>query len=257
MKERPILFSAPMVRALLDGRKTQTRRIFAHKPLAQWPYEFTGELVSTLGYPKSEGFLWAGFRDSLKPDASSVFAKCPYGAVGDRLWVKEAWRTSRGLDHCKPTGLAEGAPLEYLADQWIAPHGMRDKGKVRTPLFMRRWMSRIVLEITAVRVERVQSISKADAVAEGIAPVCHASEQFWENYQFTTKPPNAGEAIAGPNRIVKAFGDPVESYRSLWDSINGKGLAKARTGEKKREAEAARWASNPWVWGIEFRRVAE
>lgn len=143
MKERPILFSAPMVRAILSGQKTQTRRVVKGMAL-EWlqPGMFTPEYVA---HP--ENFL------------------CPYGLPGDRLWVREAWRVHKDADHLPPRDLPQSLTVRYEVD------GMRDSecGKYRPPMFMPRWACRIVLEIVSVRVELLQDISDVDCIAEGCA----------------------------------------------------------------------------------------
>jgi hypothetical protein len=150
-KTRPILFSAPMVRALLDGSKTQTRR--AVKARADWamgkrcilqPHELAGEV--------NQG----------------DYSNCPYGKPGDRLWVREAWRTSKVADELKPSQLVFGGcnPIWHEAQNEV-PFHPSDFGKLRPSIFMPRWASRITLEITGVRVERLQAINEVDAIAEG------------------------------------------------------------------------------------------
>lgn len=189
MKERPILFSAAMVRAILDGTKTQTRRIV------------TDESVITL---HSDG------------SPAKAQPKCKFGQAGDRLWVRETWRTDDGCDALSPSVLDEGTPIKYEVDDdatGIVPFGW---GRIRQSIFMRRWMSRITLEIVSVRVERLQDISEADAMAEGVdgnCPVGHIP-----SYQ---KSPC------------------VYHYAQLWESINGPGS----------------WDANPFVWVVEFKRV--
>jgi hypothetical protein len=201
MKERPILFSAPMVRALLAGTKTQTRRVAK--------FNYAGRL-------EKAGKQW--HRD----DPNAVNA-CPYGQPGDRLWCKETWRTTRGLDHCKPTGLGFGAAIRYEGDQWRPGFGLVDPGKLRPSLFMRRWMSRITLEITEIRVERLQSISEADAEAEGVTPASRDHTAAAVAYIFG----------------AKEFQAHKSAYATLWEQLNGAGS----------------WALNPWVWVVSFKRV--
>jgi hypothetical protein len=185
MKERPILFSGPMVRAILEGRKTQTRRVIKKNPLIE-----------------------AGFTDAfIKHPDNFIAESCPYGQPGDRLWVKEAWWHHR---ECRPPFEHEhGACIRYQ------PFEGYDK---KSPLFMPRWASRLTLEITGVRVERVQDISKADVVAEGI------SER--EGYPLS-------DCAAGWH----------EPYAALWDSLNAK--------------RGFGWDANPWVRVIEFRLIQQ
>jgi len=160
-KERPILFSGDMVRAILDGRKTQTRRVI--KPQPHNPMH-----SSTLGW--CDG-------DPMSGDDVYLLLKCPYGQPGDHLWVRETWGAVSRNEN--PAPLAE-CNIEYHADlpagctdypgQWPAEEarGNDDAPKWRACIHMPRWASRITLEVTDVRVERLQSISYKDAEAEGV-----------------------------------------------------------------------------------------
>ena len=202
MKERPMLFSAPMVRAILDGRKTVTRRLV--KPS---PHKVDG------GVPFADAPAWA------QAEPGSSVMRCPYGVRGTRLWVRETfcdnWYMDRGV-------------IKYRADGEL-DSDMFDAGCTWRPsIHMPRWASRITLEVTGVLVERLQDISEKDAQAEGI----ERTEDFfgcpcWRVYGE----PDGGDVVA-PD-------DPIGSYRSLWESINGPGS----------------WEQNPFVWVINFRRV--
>ncbi len=226
---RPILFSAPMVRALLAGTKTQTRRICKNKIVSNG-YAFN----------KESGHIYCHM-DELPPSADLMQAKhdgftgwwydgweqfCPYGQPGDRLWVRETWAV-RGLAWgMKPSQAAEIASPDawrYAADDTTGwQHGWKPS------IHMPRAASRITLEIAGVRVERLQEISAADAIAEGIGIAPHH--------------PGMYEAVLADNgkgsRIVCAVDDPTEAYRALWNMING----------------SAAWDANPWVWVVEFKR---
>jgi hypothetical protein len=138
MTELPILFSAPMVRAIIDGRKTQTRR--AVKPQPDDDY-----------WPVGTGPTHA--------------RHCPYGQPGDRLWVRETWRAHQSFDLAAPNELPKIDGLHYEAD---GRPRFWDFGRLRSSIHMPRWASRITLEIVSVRVERVQDISEEDARAEGV-----------------------------------------------------------------------------------------
>ena len=161
MKERPILFSAPMVRALLAGTKTQTRRIV-----------------------KARDLEWMDVHQGLRePDNAE---RCPYGQPGgDRLYVRETWAAPHAYDHLPPRLIPQDARIHYAATE--------DRGGLlwRPSIHMPRWASRITLEVTGVRVERLQDISEADAIAEGVYtdPACPA----------------------------------YDAYAQLWDEINGLG----------------------------------
>lgn len=208
MTDRPILFSAPMVRALLDGRKTQTRRALYSVRDAKG----TGELPSSRYFPDYPP-------PNLGLNQIATLGTAHLIAPGDRLWVKETWRTASAADGFKPTELNTDCRIDYLA----TPDGLTH-GKTRVSLFMRRWMSRITLTVTDVRIERLQDCSEADAIAEGIehCPDKGLPPSYWRDY------------LVSETRIW--FGDPVQSYRSLWNSINGAGA----------------WEANPWVVAISF-----
>lgn len=214
--ERPILFSAPMVRALLDGAKTQTRRIM--KP--QLAYGPVAGLFNSWYLPRGDG------GGVLYPNGKEkILSTCPYGQPGDRLWVREAhsifpthgqhradgerWGPWGGL----PTALSpDGKQIAYFREGF----DRCDPGRWRPSIHMPRWASRITLEITSVRVERLQGISASDAIAEGV----------------NVHPDHHGKPCAS------IYG-PMQAYRDLWERINGPNS----------------WDENPWVWVIEFRRL--
>ena len=217
MKERPILFSGTMVKAIFDGRKTQTRRVMRLQPTSPATiFDVAGGLPVWAIWPSEE------LDDAGHPKDHGI--KCPYGRPGDRLWVREAWRITTKDNH--PT-------LGYRFGEQCVPgyHGTRMVGGLmlswaelkrcddcwRPSIHMPRWASRITLEITAVRVERLQAISEDDARAEGCT----------------------GNCPVGNIRAHKA-GPFSYEYAQLWDKINGDGS----------------WAANPWVWVVEFRKVA-
>lgn len=194
MKSRPILFSAPMVRALLDGRKTQTRR--AVKP-SGWQFEPTS---GSLAYNWLDDMtpIWL-----FKPQDRSRFkwVPCPYGRTGDELWVRETF----GEFVRRP-----GVPV-YRADD---PLALGSSNSWRPSIHMPRKYSRITLRITDVRVEPLQAISETDAIAEGIEPVGEA----WRSYEIIHEGPHKGKPnphSAVPNRAART------SYRELWEAING------------------------------------
>lgn len=207
MKERPILFSGPMVREILEGRKTQTRRVIRNvpygdhfgKPLIDWPLS---------GIYEEVGKFWLETQTDVD-DSSRTEIKCPYGQPGDRLWVRETWRQGESSFGKIP------ANCYYRADEYA-----QDGEGWRPSIFMPRWASRIALEITKVRVERVQDIQRTDAIAEGIDP--------WPEMKND-----------GDGQPVQT--DSVKEFRRLWDSINAK--------------RGFGWDKNPWVWVVEFKRV--
>ena len=237
MKERPIIMTGHSVRAILDGRKTQTRRIV----------KVDGATIDE----RDDGSPWPYWSDG---DDGSPWAPCPYGAPGDRLWVRE-------------THALEGQRVAYDADGWCGaicddggggklriPHGRivdaRTSergpwpeggarsfgiagygGRWRPSIHMPRWASRLLLEITKVRVQPLQDITEADAQAEGVKPFGeafpHVSPCRW--------------IVCGDRSDFQAGGSPYRAaFACLWDEING---------------DRATWASNPWVWAITFQRI--
>lgn len=224
--ERPILFSGEMVRAILAGRKTQTRRVVKPQPAEvhhcqdrdSYPFEMTyeeqdGKTVAVVKYTMGE--IEAHF--------------CPYGQPGDRLWVREKHSKLLSAGAEQYTVFPEdvgGGQKWSNGDFYPAPAkgyfpGAFDHIKWRPSIFMPRWASRITLEITGVRVERVQDISEEDAKAEGCEIYC---AYFGKCY--------SGRCASHHYR---------KGYRVLWDSINAK--------------RGFPWSKNPWVWLIEFKKL--
>lgn len=208
MPDRPIIFSGPMVRAILDGRKTQTRRIIK---VAAGSYIENIENVR----------LWATTDGCAYGDA-----KLPY-AIGDTLWVREAWRTCASYDDLRPSQMGGEEPVKYLTDGWEDWHGWpRDHpidGRYRQRQFMPRWASRLTLTITDVRAQWVQTITPEDAVAEGLKHWRDgAGEDWWE-----------AEGVHDATS-----GDPVYAFSRLWDSLNAK--------------RGFGWDADPWVAAYTF-----
>lgn len=184
MRERTILFNAPMVRAILAGTKTQTRRIISGHPGGDWVHDGFGRITSKHPRQGRFGLFVRRGLDTDFPECDIV--PCPYGQPGDRLWVRETFQ--RFTDDGAILYKADPADLEAMNDL------KRDEcleARWRPAIHMPRWASRITLEITAVRVERLQDISEADAIAEGVV---------WEQGQTAT-----------------------HVYESLWTDINGPG----------------------------------
>jgi hypothetical protein len=224
MKERPILFNGPMVRALLDGSKTQTRRIVKGQT-PEWAHVTDEEYADG-----QEFFMVCGTKqpDGLRPILDGV--TCPFGQFGDRLWVREGWKAHTTFDHLSPCHIPE-SHVWYLADD-----GYKAESRGRASMHMPRWASRILLEVVSVRVERLQDISEVDALAEGISSL---RTREWDQEHFPTWRKAFDEAcVRGEKPPVGPL--PSESYRALWESINGAGS----------------WDANPWVWVVEFKRVA-
>lgn len=222
MKEKPILFSSPMVKAILDGRKTVTRRVVKPQPHGRWNH-LHGLTFCTGEHERAQGC------------SGDITLTCHYGQPGDRLWVRETCRAHELTDaeaENDTYGVIERLGLEtppygldgvvYTADNafreirntiaageaWAVLHGYGKKRGATVPaIHMPRWASRITLEITGVRVERLLDISPLDAMAEGIT---HST-----------------------------LNDPRIEFQRFWQSING----------------PESWQSNPWVWVVEFKRV--
>lgn len=201
-KARPILFSAPMVRALLDGRKTQTRRIVKPQPNGT-------ESVSPCHWVETG---WSTSRGSSGCLCRPV--RCPYGQPGDLLWVRETFCSD---DDTPTIYKADGDEELYIKNHDLLCTNLPWKPSIHMP----RWTSRLTLEITGVRVERLQDITEEDAKAEGIV-FCERDSDGAEWYslpEWKWQSPAAARA-----------------YRTLWESINGSGS----------------WDANPWVWVLEF-----
>ncbi len=163
MKERPILFSGPMVRAILDGRKTQTRRVVK----GFTPPECRGRHECRI-----EGGFGKWYLDGQLATHSGEWLQMRYGQPGDRLWVRETWCVWKEFDNLAPSKLWPGDEVSQLAVDYAANPARvwcnADAGKWRPSIHMPRWASRITLEVTGVRVERLQDISDSDAKAEGV-----------------------------------------------------------------------------------------
>lgn len=159
MADKPIIFSAAMVQALLAGRKSQTRRLLKPQPIANgfWRDKPRPE---PCGWGQEQ---WDKIYSGEFPDGFRCAQSLPYD-TGDRLWVREAWRVGLAYDDMKPSALMGDEIVDYLATTTTASWSM---GRKRSPIHMPRWASRLTLTVTDVRVERLQDISEADAIAEG------------------------------------------------------------------------------------------
>jgi len=241
MKERPILFSGPMVRAILEGRKTMTRRVVNTGRFKQDDWDIS---------PTSDGYrIFRGSKDDIvfntacgRPARSmqDKIIRCPYGQPGDRLWVREKFRRWLSPDHA-------GWIICYAADGKVVYSDVQpeddmdffDEPKNWKPsIFMPRWSSRLLLEVTAVRVERVQDISEADARAEGLSEITKDGRLF--KYGIPDRDGLPGTDNDGwPWSEWTA--DPRQAFRKLWNSINAE--------------RGYGWDANPWVWVVEFKSL--
>jgi len=195
MKQRPLLYKASMVNATIDGHKTQTRRIVKLPQKARWGTDYDGQVIFDDG---------STFGCEMTVDEM----RCPYGAVADHLWVRET--TIEEF-------MGSTSFTKYVADGHIIYGEWSYSKTTRPSIFMPRELSRILLEITGVRVERLHEITEEDALAEGITKT-DLGFSYCENSYYTSA---------------------KEAYESLWKSING----------------VKSWVDNPWVWVITFKVV--
>ncbi|ECZ9315131.1 hypothetical protein AB7T25_003467 [Salmonella enterica] len=210
MKERGMIFNAEMVNAILSGRKTQTRR-----PIKWKQTRFT-EIAE-----RDDGSLWPWAEDCER--GGDIWFACPFGEVGDRIWVRETWQVIHDhideSSHVEYRTYAPSIPKEKdrywhtVYAEHFGDESREDRGfPWRPAIHMPRWASRITLEITDVRVERLRGLSEEDAKSEGIIP-------------------SAGGVLPGWEYRI--------NFRDLWMDIYG----------------TDNWEANPWVWVIEFKRV--
>lgn len=232
--EKPILFSAPMARAILDGRKTMTRRVL--KPQPSMPF-------NAIFYYPGEGWFTG---DGLDGARNAPRLRVPY-AVGDTLWVRErflpdapetgAGWDDEGLSFVEWDGCGrrlDGVPKIYRKPEYCIfaadpKWSSATDWKWRPSIHMPRWASRLTLRVTAVKVERLQDISEADARAEGCGDAAHP-----DMAALFSEAPGAYAAHMATGGI-----DPVTLFEILWESINGPGS----------------WDANPWVASYSFERV--
>jgi hypothetical protein len=212
MKERPILMTGPLVCATLDDRKTKTRRVIKPQPPRQ-----------LFGIDQNDFNTWVlASRDNPDEPDWSFSIHCPYGRVGDRLWVRETWahvpatayRASTGVPQTRDPTDPDHAAIYRAGWDRSAP-GTRWRPSIHMP----RWASRLTLEITDIQVERVQQITPRDVVAEGL----YHEPGAW-----------------GPD---EAYDHLIKAFAHLWDAINAKrGYA---------------WEMNPWVWVVSYKRAPQ
>lgn len=273
MSEKPILFSAPMVKAILAGTKTVTRRLVKaeHCPVSVEPYdtpnvtmiqadgtplrqwlrfsEKTSALIEWVRpgshtKPTPRRLRWSAGRqarheDGQKWTADEASGLCPYGTPGDSLWVREAWTAwfrddVAGQLDWKLTAKADRTEKNCTGIAYRATTGDDlSIGRWVTPLFMPRWASRITLDVVSVRVERLHDITPEDADREGVA-------HWWDSltHEESKSIGNLWTDIAIAHGWEKTAPDYRGLFGALWSKING------------RES----WTSNPWVWRVEFAR---
>ena len=244
--DKPILFSAEMIRALLDGRKTQTRRVVKPQPPIQPPENchpkhekkhsapyldaYCGE-HKTQSNPRGMSADWCWWQVDNRQCLPTF--RCPYGQPGDLLWVRETWCQQFGSLTLKPLeprcAFYRATEKQHIVKSDDDCHvSLNADGTEASPwipsIFMPRWASRLTLTLTEVRVQRLQEISEDDAISEGIERVGGPTScSPWKDYSREQR--------------FKFFSAPSASYRTLWDSIN---------------AKRAPWESNPWVWALTF-----
>ncbi|HDZ9806810.1 TPA: hypothetical protein RU387_002544 [Klebsiella pneumoniae] len=210
MTERGMIFNGEMVRAILDGRKTQTRRPIKWK---QTRFTEIGE--------REDGSKWPWSEDA--EHACDFWHPCPFGAVGDRIWVRETFCTVDDTQYGGGKWVDYRATPKFEASHpagWDCAPNDAEALKWRPSIHMPRWASRILLEITDVRVERLNAISQEDAQAEGMELT---------GWRPTYSDPDSGGEVL----------TPYDNFAQLWESIYGE----------------ESWKANPWVWVIELKRV--
>jgi hypothetical protein len=238
-----------MAQAILGGRKTQTRRVVASKhpveflggrgqeaDLSAWGWSFDG--------PEHSGYMVLARGMDERHDNGCISIPCPYGVPGDRLWVRETWycdhvfagdhaKTCVGCVRCSHTDADRIAQwreeLYYRADG--EPDFEGERAEWKPSIHMPRWASRLALEVTEVRVQRLQDISEEDARAEGLSSCPSRAlpgHLLWRDYGL-------------PERdTFEWYLDPRKSFQTLWQSING-------------ERPGCSWEANPWVWAVSFK----
>ena len=251
VRERPILFSGPMVRALLDGRKTQTRRVVKPQPKSEATPVF-GPLYlgPDVAHESTSHLVW-------QDDPQSYFKlPCPFGQPGDLLYVRETWAiknwSDRELASCgfddaptHPTEVYLGTPTRAI-HQASYNNMVGDLGRWRPSIHMPKWAARIWLRVTDVRVEQVQEITEGDAWAEGVQiPVSESG-----GILMRCSPNAAGKAPASYLPLGRCFiGQPpltkaelaISHYADLWDELNAK--------------RGYGWDANPFVWVVTFEKA--
>ncbi|USD22121.1 hypothetical protein MJO52_03020 [Microbulbifer variabilis] len=219
MKERPILLNGDMVRAILDGRKTQTRRLINPQPFNGVSDE---EAIKQIGGLPPRLSLHQVINQAWRSGCADI--PCPLGKPDDRLWVRE----THHLSHQKKVTYRADYPFNPFNEDECGEDCSMVGEKWRPSIHMPRWASRITLEITAIRIQRIQNISEEDAIAEGVL-----------NSTLQAPPTKTVMYHCGPWPTPICGESARDAYGALWESTYGKDS----------------WDQNPWVWVIEFRRV--
>jgi len=232
-KAHPILFSAPMVRAILALEKSVTRRVVKPQPPESILYDpemgYEG-FIQELGEYRSEPCWIYGAHWGTQPRPEVPVPTCPYGGPGDTLWVRETFAIHQKGSLTPYKGKVPEVPTPEFWERYDLLY--RATAKIdpdfpifwRPSIFIRRWASRITLRVVSVRVERLQDITEEDAIREG----CSFDGRYYLGGLHAIKPSR------------KVFANATLAFGDIWDSINGKKYP---------------WASSPWVWRVEFERV--
>jgi hypothetical protein len=233
VKARPILFSAEMIRALLDGRKVQTRRALKKQPLDILPME--GDRASR---------EWI-ILEQREPESKGKVIRCRYGAPGDLLWARETHAIVGNVDPGWVLYRASGYENECRRHKFDSPPP-ESEITWKPSIHMPRWASRLTLRITNIRVERLQDISEADAIAEGVESLDSCAPENRESCDFDSALCRRCGGLrlymdgsSGAARFDVDCGEcdtHAKRYRWLWEAING----------------PESWAANPWVWALTF-----
>jgi hypothetical protein len=228
MKQRPIIFNTEMVRAILDGGKTQTRRMFKAQPHNDWdPFSKNAEWYTPTIIDKHGFYQPANYELFGVSDEDCAFVS-PFGTIGDQLWVRETWRQFNSSDECGcseyPCGCPNNGTVLFKAT------GDSGESKWKPSIHMPRSCARILLEVTAVRVERLNDISEQDAIKEGVKFTDYGLNKFGNQ--------QPGWLWRKSNKYEECLSSAKWAFANLWNSIY------------------ENWDANPWVWVIEFKVIS-
>lgn len=232
MKERPIIFNTEMVRAILDGNKTETRRVIKPQPKRhRWEgfpsYKLECQKLRDNHYRFSHSFIDGKISNG---EYDGPVIKCPYGEIGDSLWVRETWCKEWSRDSIVGTRIKP----RYIADGYIPQEGMKKIPSIHMP----KWAARIWLEITDIKVERVQDLTEKQFLAEGFGKVTKDGQTYKYGKADLDGYPGT-DNYGWPWREWEA--NHIKAWGKIWNSIY-----------KKRDYS---WDDNPWVWVIKFNRI--